>query len=115
MNFITSAGVVIGTQNWTTSSASLTAYVLDVDDNGNVVKTVTATVTDSKAAFSFTELNALENGTYTLKGKDLDGNDVAVTLDIDDGQIIGSSGYDAGFGAFALLALGATVVFRKKD
>ena len=140
VNFITSAGVVIGTQNWTSTSSSITGYVLDVDDNGNVtvvstyngqtidavledadgnvVKTVTATVTDGKATFSFTGLDTLENGTYTLKGKNLDGKDVAVTLKIEGGEVIGSSGSsgcDAGFGAFALLALGAAVVLRKKD
>ena len=145
VNFINgntgASAVVVDATTWTTATSSINAYILDVNASGDVtvdhtydgqtiegtltnasgevVKTVSGTVTDGKVTFNFADLDQLPNGEYTLNGKNLDGNDVTVTLNITGGEQpsggSGSSGCDAGFGAFALLALGAAVVLRKKD
>ena len=78
------------------------------------------TGTDGKASVTFTGIG---EGEYTLAVFDASGAQIGTTRAINDFKPTdpevptssGSSGCDAGFGAFALLALGAAVVLRKKD
>lgn len=80
------------------------------------------TDTDGKASVTF---EGIGEGTYSLSVFDTSGVQIGTTRTITDFQTPidpvdpsdggSSSGCDAGFGAFALLALGAAVVLRKKD
>lgn len=119
-----------------TRAADRGARVITVDPayNGTQIKaeltqpgaaaaaaTATATVTEGKATISFADVKNVPNGDYALVIKDASGNvipgaDFKVTVS---NTITGgggsSGGCDAGFGAFALLALGAAALLRKKD
>ena len=99
---------------------TLKFVLTDTTTNDVVDEQPGITGTDGKATVTFEEIG---EGTYTLAVFDANGVQIGTTRTITDFQPTdpggsgssGSSGCDAGFGAFALLALGAAAVLRKKD
>ena len=96
---------------------------------GNAAATAKATPASGQATFTFTPAAAgraadvFANGDYTMAVQaangDVIGGSMNAVVNVSDGGNneggSGSSGCDAGFGAFALLALGAAVALRTKD